>query len=191
MSEKARLRNEALNIRGSFSTEKINEVSREIMRNFLNLEIVEKSRKFLLYHSFGKEIITHDLINQLQERGKEVYLPYVIKEEKILGIGKYSKDELASGVFGIKEPARKENIPVNLMDIILVPGLLFAKDGYRLGYGGGYYDRLLKNVEERVITIGFCFDEFLRDSLPFEEFDVPVKMIITEKRVLSTGGGKD
>lgn len=191
MSEKARLRNEALNIRDSFSTEKILEISREIKSRFLKLEIVEESQRFLLYHSFGKEINTHELIDELEERGKEVYLPYIIKEEKLLGIGRYSKYELDSGVFGIKEPARKEDIPVNWMDIIVVPGLLFAKNGYRIGYGGGYYDQLIKNIEDRIITIGFCFEGFLRDSLPIDEFDVPVKMIITEHRVLKIGGGED
>ena len=143
-----------------------------------------------MYYSFGKEINTHELIDELEERGKEVYLPYIIKEEKLLGIGRYSKDELDSGVFGIRKPARKEDIPVNWMDIIVVPGLLFAKNGYRIGYGGGYYDQLIKNIEDRIITIGFCFEGFLRDSLPIDEFDVPVKMIITEHRVLKIGGGE-
>lgn len=106
MSEKARLRNEALNIRDSFSTEKILEISRD-KEQVLKVGNSRRESKVLLYHSFGKEINTHELIDELEERGKEVYLPYIIKEEKLLGIGRYSKDELDSGVFGIKEPARK------------------------------------------------------------------------------------
>lgn len=192
MSRKEFLRKKTLELRNGFSTDKIIEVSREIKNRFLNLDIVEKSQRFLLYHSFGKEIITHDLIDDLYEREKEVYIPYVIKEKKVLGISKLDKDdELVAGVFGIKEPVIKEDIPVNRMDIIVVPGLLFDKNGYRIGYGGGYYDRLLKTIEERIITIGLCFDEFLQDSLPVEKYDISVRIVITEKRVLNIGGGED
>jgi 5-formyltetrahydrofolate cyclo-ligase len=191
VSTKELLRNKYLDIRAGFSTEKIVEISREIKDHFFKLGIVEKSQNFLLYHSFGKEIITHELIEGLYEREKDVYLPYVVKEEKALKISKLGKDDpMVAGVFGIKEPLKKEDIPANRMDIIVVPGLLFDKNGYRIGYGGGYYDRLLKRIEDRIITIGLCFEDFLQESLPVEEYDIPVKIIISEKRVLYVGGGE-
>src|SRR5690554_3021195 len=175
MKKKEKLRKEFLHIRNGFQEQKIIKISNEIKDLFFSLQYLNNNNKFLLYHSFGKEINTHGIIDNLYEKEKEVYLPYVDKNRRELMISKVNKDDpLLPGVFGIKEPADKQNIPVREMELIVVPGLIFDKKGYRIGYGGGYYDRLLKNINKNTITIGVCFEEFLLESIPIEKYDIPV-----------------
>lgn len=187
MGDKESLRERYILIRNKLCKGKVREASRKISSRFLDLEEIKEKQKFLLYHSFGNEIITHDLIDILLKGNKDVYLPYIRnKEIKISRI--YGREDLKPGVFGIMEPADRQDIDVNQMDVIVVPGLLFDRNGYRIGYGGGYYDRLLAGIDENILTIGLAYNDFLQESLPVEKYDIPVKIIITETQVLYTGG---
>jgi 5-formyltetrahydrofolate cyclo-ligase len=66
-----------------------------------------------------------------------------------------------------------------------VPGACFTSEGYRIGYGGGYYDSFLSKHANRALKVGFCYDCFIVDSIPVEAHDVPVDLIITEKRIIN------
>lgn len=187
MTNKDILREEYFNIRNSLSLDKVLRVSRKITNMFINLEIVKKSRNFMLYYSFKKEIITYDLIDILFREGKNVFLPY-ISNNKIMISRIYSRKDLKPGAFGIMEPVERQNIDINKMDVIVVPGLLFDKNGYRIGYGGGYYDRLLSSITSDITTIGLVYDDFLQERLPIARYDMPVKIILSEKQVLHIGG---
>jgi 5-formyltetrahydrofolate cyclo-ligase len=90
-----------------------------------------------------------------------------------------SLDELESGAYGIKEP--REDSPKAILSertLCVVPALAFDKQGFRLGYGKGYYDRFLKNFQG--VSIGLCKDDFLADSLPTDKNDIPVDILITD-----------
>ncbi|MFP4660750.1 MAG: 5-formyltetrahydrofolate cyclo-ligase [Halanaerobiales bacterium] len=192
MNKKELLRERYFKKRQGFSSEEVRLISTKIYSKLFSLDIVKKGDNILLYHSIRNEIITHDIIDYLLEKGKNVYLPYISDDKRILEIGPiYKNEDLASGVFGIKEPIERKNISVQMMDVIVVPGLLFAQNGYRLGYGGGYYDRLLANLADHTITIGLAYDCFLKDRLPVDRFDVPVDIIITEEQTLFIGGDDD
>ena len=93
-------------------------------------------------------------------------------------------DKLEAGAYGIREP-KKDSIPVtDLTDaLILVPALAFDREGHRIGYGGGYYDRYLRRCGAR--AIGVIYEELLADSLPHEPHDISVDAIVTEGRILS------
>lgn len=192
MGKKDELRQKYLGIRSKFNGEQVLKSSIKIRDRFSSLDIVETSKNFLLYHSIRKEIITYDIIDYLIEMDKNVYLPYISEDKTELKIGQiYSKDDLQLGTYGIKEPKARNDIPVSIMDVIVVPALIYALDGFRIGYGGGFYDRLLARVLDNTITIGFAYDSLLHDSLPIDTFDIPVKIIITEKQTLYIGGGED
>ncbi|MFP4015887.1 MAG: 5-formyltetrahydrofolate cyclo-ligase [Halanaerobiales bacterium] len=192
MENKVILREKYFDKRRNFTIEKVRLVSEKIQERFFSLDIVNKSDNFLLYHSIRNEIITHEIIDFLLEKGKNVYLPYISDDKSKLEIGCISKhEELAAGVFGIKEPNDRKNIPVQLMDIVVVPGLLFDRNGYRIGYGGGYYDKLLAEITDNTISIGLAYNCFLKDSLPVDSFDIPVDIIVTEEQTLYMGGGSN
>lgn len=92
-------------------------------------------------------------------------------------------DDLAVGKYGIREP-KADAIPVtDLTDALMfVPALAFDREGHRIGYGGGYYDRYLQIHDLR--TVGVIYEEFLVDALPRDRFDVSVDVIVTEKRII-------
>ena len=89
---------------------------------------------------------------------------------------------LLRGPFGVIEPPLESNALADLttLDAIFIPGLAFSKDGGRLGFGGGWYDRLLARIPQKTIKIGVCWDELLIDSVPMDAWDVHVDGILTE-----------
>ena len=95
-------------------------------------------------------------------------------------------EELSPGAYGILEPPETELIAPDAAELILVPGAAFDKAGYRLGYGGGYYDRFLADLRAAsvsVTTVGLAFSRCRTPILPHEAFDLPVDCIIDERRV--------
>ena len=96
-----------------------------------------------------------------------------------------SLDELKSGAYGIPEPSSgAPEIPPDGISLVIVPALSCDRNGYRLGYGGGYYDRFLART--RAVAAALCAESRLTDELPREPFDLPCNYIITERQVLHT-----
>ena len=93
--------------------------------------------------------------------------------------------DLDDGPYGLRQP--KEDAPrvlLDSVDAVLVPGVAFDETGARLGYGGGYYDRLLPQLRPDCKTIGISYDEQLLTSIPGEAHDVAVSIVVTPTRVL-------
>lgn len=86
---------------------------------------------------------------------------------------------LVTNRWGVSEPLTGALVLPSELDCVIVPGLAFDKRGYRLGYGKGFYDRFLADLN--VPTIGVCFSQFLLDELPFDVYDVPVSSVVTER----------
>ena len=93
------------------------------------------------------------------------------------------------GRFGIREPKPQVGTPQAIADIdaILVPAVAFDRRGYRVGYGGGYYDRFLPELRGRAVRVGLAFACQLVDSVPAGAHDVPVDFIVTETEIIATG----
>ncbi len=89
--------------------------------------------------------------------------------------------ELVKGVFGVMEPAVKEVFDKEKIDLVLVPGVAFDKKGNRMGFGKGYYDRFLENIN--ALKIGVCHSFQLVDSVPSEKHDVKMDIIVTEREI--------
>ena len=132
-------------IRAAIDAETRLEKSRAIERRLFKWEpfmLAEMSAA----SSVSDEVDTHHLIDVMRVMGKRVYVPIVDEESQELLLSMFhGYDELEESSYGILEPRRNESRikDPEVVDFILVPGLLFSKDGYRIGYGGGYYDRLL------------------------------------------------
>jgi 5-formyltetrahydrofolate cyclo-ligase len=190
MQKKEELRKKYLNQRSRIAQTKISSWSKKINSRFLSLPQLKNAKKIMAYASMRKEIETFDLMEELLDQGYLLYLPYTRKDIIDLGtaeINDLDKD-LKEGVYGVQEPAAKirgQAVPEDL-DLIIVPGACFTKDGYRIGYGGGYYDSFLSKHAAGALKIGFCYDQFVVDSLPVEEHDVPVDIIITEEKIIQS-----
>lgn len=185
MHEKKEIRKAFLKERDALPTVEILRKSNDIISTLLSIKEFEEARKVLLYISFGSEVNTHGLIRLLFGR-KEVFVPIVDKERKEIFISELRRwEELSSGAYGILEP-EKDYIrkgDVKEMEIAIVPGVAFDEYGYRIGYGGGYYDKLLKKMDG--VKIGIAYDFQILKKLPHENHDVRMDKIVTEKRILS------
>ncbi len=153
----------------------------------LALELVERegAATVALFASFDSEIDTHPLIGGLLARGCRVALPRVSPSSRGLelrAVGAFPGD-CRAGPFGILEPdplVCGEELSGREVDLAFVPGLLFDAEGWRLGYGGGYYDRLLSSGRPRLV-IGLAYSTQLVDVLPHDSWDSPVDAILTER----------
>ena len=153
-----------------------------LLRAFLALPELETARTVLLFYGVGKEPDTRGLIGELLGRGKTVALPRCLSGRRMEARAVTGPDDLRPGAYGIPEPG--EACPVvarERIDLILTPNLCCDKQGYRLGHGAGYYDRYLEGYTG--VTAALCPEERLREELPRDEFDLPVRLVLTETQV--------
>lgn len=96
-----------------------------------------------------------------------------------------SNSPMTTGPFGVQEPdAALAAIGHHVFDLVVVPALAYDKQGYRLGYGGGYYDRFMAELAPQTTTIGLCYQCLLLDEVPQNQYDQSVDVVITEQQVL-------
>ena len=148
-----------------------------IKRRIMNLEVYKKSIDIALYYSMRSEVDTKELIKESLLLGKRIYLPKIINDKKMKFILINENTEYQKNSFGVMEPISGE-VGSNF-DLMVIPGLAFDKDNNRLGYGRGYYDNYLKNID--TYKIGICFQEQLTTSLPVEKNDIKMNLIITDE----------
>lgn len=180
------LRKAVLSFRNSLDKSSVLSMSADIFRQFLSIEKIQTSSRFMLYVDFRNEVATREIISDLLDLGKEVYLPVTLKyEKKLIPKRIFSLDDLVFGAYGILEPRiDAPTIDNSLLDVVIVPGSVFDKNGYRTGYGGGYYDRFLESTD--ALKVGVCFDFQLVDDVFPENHDKRMDFIITEKEVLES-----
>jgi 5-formyltetrahydrofolate cyclo-ligase len=183
-TQKAALRRTVLAARDALSADARADLDRRITERLLALAPLAQAHAVLAYLSFGSEFGTAGLLAHLFERGARVALPRVNRQSKQLEL--YFVDDLAAdttaGVWGISEPdpARCTVARCDAIDLILAPGVAFTRHGERLGYGGGFYDKLLGAWQPRPMVIAAAYDLQLVDALPADERDVPVDVVVTE-----------
>ena len=151
-----------------------------LFQRFLALPQVEAADTVLVFYGTGREPDTVPLIHALLERGKRVALPVVLPRRGMEARQVLDPDKLVPNRFGIPEP--DSACPVIGKDeiaVALIPHLLVDRDGYRLGWGGGYYDRWLADFPG--FTVCVCRRGRLVEQMPREEFDIPVKLVLSEE----------
>jgi len=186
--DKKILRKKILQKRAELSTENIVNYSNIIENKLYKMDYYKNAKTIMSFISFGDEIITHEIIKNSIKNGKSVVVPITIPETKELKVSKILDfSELEIGYYNILTPKKDflRFIDFNTIDLVLVPGVVFARDGYRVGYGGGYYDRFLSKFKEKVNTIGLAFDLQIVEEVPKDSFDIPVDFIITEKETIN------
>jgi 5-formyltetrahydrofolate cyclo-ligase len=156
--------------------------SREIEERLFSLSEFKSARMVLFFASFRSEVDTGPMIRRALTFGKRVVLPKVQGRELALyEIADWDKD-VAPGAWGIPEPREKRPVSLDEIDLVLVPGVAFDGQGNRLGYGAGFYDKLLNAFTKT--TVALAFEEQIISQVPAEPHDIPIKKIVTEKRVI-------
>ena len=185
---KTRLRKEAAGRRGEISVNDVSNLSEKVIANLRMTGEYRSAGMVFCYVSVGSEVDTRPLIRQLlDQEGKRVAVPWCNPATGTMSAVEISGlEELKPGVFGIPEPDSTVQAPLDPsgLDLIVVPGIAFDGRGYRIGYGGGYYDRFLSEHGKGKHTLGLAFEAQLIDAVPVEEHDVPVDGIATESRII-------
>lgn len=184
---KKMIRRQVLARRDALSEEAINEKSRAIQRRLLSLPEFSESGRVMFFLTFGSEVQTDPMIRRAMAAGKEVAIPKTLPKEKRLvpSLLRDLEKDLAIGYYGVREPIPGALRPVDpaSLDLVVVPGVAFTEKGDRLGYGAGFYDRFLR-LASRARRVAIGFELQLVDSLPTDEYDLPVEIIVTEARVI-------
>ena len=175
---KQKLRKEAKEQR--FSETGVQEKSEKIIETLFKSPEYIKAKKVLFYVSIGKEVNTRQAID-MSIGEKKVFIPYIVgKDIEISEISSLS--ETVPGSFGIPEPILKNPLPIREIDLIIVPGIAFDDLGNRIGYGMGYYDKLISKSSAPCIAL--AYESQIYPMIPVEEHDKRVDKIITEKKVI-------
>lgn len=164
--------------------------SSAIIERLMQLPEYQQADTVLGYMNFGAEFASDLWVEQVLAAGKRLALPKVNHHTDQLDLYWVDdlENQLAEGLWGIREPVverceRLDNL--NEVDFALLPGVAFARDGARLGYGRGFYDKLLANMAQRPVLAAAAFALQVAESIPQEATDVKVEWIITEQETIA------
>lgn len=158
----------------------------KVQARFLASPYYQAARTIALYAPIRGEVPTRDILVAALADGKVVCYPLSHVHGRILSFRAITSEaELEPGRLGVREPtSASELIAVEKIDLFVVPGLGFTRDGKRLGRGGGYYDATLKAATERSRRVGLAFSEQVVDEIPVNSDDVLMDLVVTENESL-------
>ncbi len=183
---KRELRENALRIRNEFTRQQVSAASEEIIHQLLNHPWYKECSTLFTYVSMDNEVQTHSLILKAISDGKRVCVPRVVPRHYMVAVPiRNLTDDLKKGFFDVLEPIEQlPPISSDDVDLVIVPGLVFDREGYRVGYGGGYYDKYLEAIPAHCRTIGLAFHTLITDRIPRQAHDKKVMLVITEKELI-------
>lgn len=185
MDPKKRWRETILEQRKQLDPRFVREASEKIGDLFVSLEEFNLAERVGLYSAFRNEVETADLFAKAHALRKEVYYPAVDPTSKEIRFYRVKNlKELGPGFSGILEPKKRTHYlrDINFLNLIVIPGVAFDTKGNRLGFGHGYYDKLLEPFHGK--RVAFAYEFQITDLLPSQPRDQRVDIIITEERVI-------
>lgn len=169
------------------------EVSRKIVARVMQLPEYESAKTVMFYVDVRAEVRTRNDLESALESGKQVVVPYCVDGNLQL-FHLQSMDELETGMYRILEPkAELRDVPekavdVADLDLIMVPGVAFDRNGGRTGHGKGYYDKLLQHARPDTPLIALAFECQMFDEIPVDEHDIYMDKVVTEDAVYEGRG---
>lgn len=160
----------------------------DLARMVRSLWQYQRNSVLFTYVSTAIEVDTHGIIRQALVDGKRVAVPRCIPGTRFMTFYFiHDLNELAPGMFGVLEPnpLRHEAVTDLSNGLCLVPAFSYDWQGYRLGYGKGYYDRFLSRFQGNIV--GICYSDCIQRTLPHGRFDRPVELLVTENYLRRTG----
>lgn len=184
-ADKKTLRESMIKELGELKEDERQSVSKQLHDVLFQSKLWKEAETIGLYISFGIELETKSIIEEAFALGKNIVIPKTIPETKQMNFYQITDwSQVQKGHFGILEPIVEQvtYIEKDNIDLLIVPGLVFSKDGYRIGFGGGYYDRFLVNFIHP--TVSLVSKRQLRDAIPINKYDIPVNYLITEDGII-------
>ncbi len=182
--QKNELRISAKKQRASLSAIQKEKSDKDLLNKLLSLPEFKNVHSVFTYISMPiKEVSTTGIIEFCLTEGTRVAVPVCKAHSRMDFYYISSLDETKQNKYGILEPEENKDrlASPSEADLIIIPGLKFDKRGYRLGWGGGFYDRYLKNCF--CTKIGICYEDEITELLPVDNYDVKVDMLVTDKTI--------
>jgi len=183
---KSNLRKDMLKKINQISKEEIDSNSSLILNNLKTFEDYLKNKNVFIFVSFNNEVNTFNIIECLKPIAKKILIPKVNAVTKEMDIYEFSSyDNLLLSSYGILEPDEKKckKLNINIIDTVITPGVVFDTKGYRIGYGGGFYDKLFSKLKDDVVKIAIGFETQIIPEIPNDFYDKPVNFLITEENI--------
>lgn len=177
------LRKEILERRNYLELDNKIKYDKVIFKKLINSDIYKRSKKIFTYISFGSEVDTKKFINYAISDNKDIYVPKTDKVNKeMLAIKINSLNNMNVDKLGILEPKHVDKSKVgDKFDLIIMPGVAFDKNGNRIGYGGGYYDKYISKINDKCVKLALAYELQIVENIKSEIHDIKVDFIITNK----------
>ena len=173
---KKELRGQIKAAKKAMTQQQIESLSLDLCRQFLDTDRYKNAKTIYGYLPYNQEVRTWPLLEQALKDGKKVAVPKVYGDEMRF-IYLTDLQAVSDGYAGIPEPIADEPIADDPTALVLMPGLAFDREGHRIGYGGGFYDRFLEN-EPNHPTVALCYYFQMLDHLDTEDHDIPVDLVL-------------
>jgi 5-formyltetrahydrofolate cyclo-ligase len=186
IGEKDSIRKQIIEHRDSIDINTKNQWDANIFNSLIKSEWYKKANTIFAFVSFKSETDTHKIIKYAIQDKKTICVPRIKSKQKGIEIFKIdSFYQLEKGYFGILEPIEScLAVDSKDIDLILMPGVAFDRQGGRLGYGAGFYDRFLSNMNNNVDKIAVAYHFQVLDNIPMDEHDVRINGIVTEEEII-------
>lgn len=187
LSDKAAIRQEILARRDALDPETVQRKSALIADRLECLEEYQQAAAVFFYLSKNNEVQTDGMIAAAYRSGKKVYIPVTgpdaIKVSELPGLD----IEFDLGPYGIRQPAQRflKFVSPEVLELVVLPGVAFDVQGGRIGYGKGYFDRMLRNLSMKAVRVGVAYEFQVLETVPQTGMDVAVQKIVTENSILN------
>jgi 5-formyltetrahydrofolate cyclo-ligase len=155
-----------------------------VEETLFGLQEMRSAGTVLLFYSFGTEVATGGMAARVLGAGKRLLLPFLEEEGDMEAAEVLPGEVLEPSEYGPREPGRRIAVDPEEVDVVVAPGVAFDREGNRLGYGGGYYDRYLARMGHRALRVGVAFSLQLVERIPAEPGDERVDIVVTNEGAL-------
>jgi 5-formyltetrahydrofolate cyclo-ligase len=164
-------------------------LSRAVEDRVFSCKDFSSCQNIMFFLSFGNELRTDEMITRALKDGKQVYVPRLIKRERRLEVCEINDmdQEFELGSYDIREPSQSNSkvVSPSIIDAIIAPGLAFDRSGGRIGFGGGYFDWLFKQLPDEALCLGVAYEFQVLGSIPQDSWDERVQTIFTENDTIN------
>lgn len=190
MESKRRLRQQMSRLRNAVTPAESARAGQAAARALIDLEVARRANRIALYAALPYELPTRPLFDAVVEKTGAALLPRTADPLGLEFFAVERWEELRPGAFGVLEP-QNDGTAVRLMpgDLVVVPGVAFDEDGYRLGHGKGYYDRAFAaELGDAPTLVGFGYEFQIVDAVPHDHRDRQMDAIVTDRKIRDCSG---
>jgi len=181
--KKDKIRKQILEKRNNLSIEEVDKKSELIIENLA--PYLKNAQNIMIFMDMKNEVRITKLMKLYPE--KSFFIPKITdSKNREMKINRYNENELVLHKFGYYESSSSDFYNENILNIVIVPAVVFDLEKNRIGFGGGYYDTFLKKIRggnKKVLFIGICYDFQIIEKVPAEEHDVVLDFVVSESRI--------